>query len=35
MDIIIDVFIVISDFILGIFSGNEWKKLIKLIKKSE
>lgn len=35
MDILIDISVIVSDFVLGIFSGDEWKKIVKIIKKSE
>lgn len=33
MDILLDVGEIIADFILTIFSGDDWKKLNKYIKK--
>jgi hypothetical protein len=33
MDLLIDLGVIVSDFILGIFSGHEYKKINKWIKK--
>ena len=33
MDLLIDIGVIVSDFILGIFSGNEYKKIGKWINK--
>jgi len=32
VELLIDIGIIVSDFILGIFSGDEWKKIVKWIK---
>lgn len=33
MELLVDIGVIVSDFILGIFSGDEWKKIAKWIKK--
>lgn len=33
MELLLDVGIIISDFVVGIFSGDEWKKIVKFVKK--
>jgi len=33
MELLINICIVVADFIVDIFSGNEWKKIAKWVKK--
>lgn len=33
MELLINIFVIVSDFIIDIFSGNEWKRIVKWIKK--
>ncbi len=33
MELLIDISVIVCDFILGIFSGDEWKKIVKWTKK--
>lgn len=35
MDKLVEIFIKICDLIIQFFSGDEWKKVVKIIKKSE